>query len=80
MERAGINRTGMALAYIKDGLDEIARTIDDYIIVENQDIVLGKREYDFPDGMIKLRKLLTKDSEGNYQQIPRITHGPHTEK
>ena len=80
MERAGTTQTGRALAYIKDGLDEIARCIDDNVQTTTVDFGKGTREYDFPSTMVKLRKILIKDFEGNYRQIPRMTHGPYVEK
>ena len=80
MERAGMTKTGIAIHYIKDGLDEIARTVDDNVQTDTQDILKGTREYDFPDDMVTLRKILVKNSEGNMEQIPRLTHGPTVEK
>jgi hypothetical protein len=80
MERAGTTVTGRAVAYIKDGLDEIARAIDDNIQSTTVDIVKDIREYTFPTGMVKLRKILIKNSDGHYQSIPRLTHGPSIEK
>ena len=80
MERAGTAQTGRAVAYIKDGLDEIARAIEDNIQSSTVDIVSGTREYDFPTGMIKLLKIRIKNSNGDYQSIPRLTHGPSIEK
>ena len=76
MERAGTAATGRAVAYIKDGLDEIARAIDDNIQSTTIDIVASKREYSFPTTMVKLRNMFIKNSDGNYQKIPRLTHGP----
>ena len=80
MERAGTAQTGRAVAYIKDGLDEIARAIEDNIQSTTVDIVSGTREYDFPSGMVKLLKIKIKNSDGDYQSIPRLTHGPSIEK
>ena len=80
MERAGTAATGRAVAYIKDGLDEIARAIDDNVQSSTVDIVADTRDYNFPTGMIKLRKVLIKNSDGDYQSIPRLTHGPSIEK
>jgi len=80
MERAGTTQTGRAVAYIKDGLDEIARAIDDNIQSTTADIVSGTREYPLPATMIKLRKILIKNSDGDFQSIPRLTHGPSIEK
>ena len=80
MERLRMTQTGLAVAYIEDGLDEIARKIDDNIQSSKVDIVGGTREYSFPDGMVRLRNVFIKNSDGDYQQIPRLTHGPGIEK
>ena len=80
MERAGTAATGRAVAYIKDGLDEIARAIEDNIQETKVDIVAGTRGYDIPATMIKLYKISIKNSDGDYQGIPRLTHGPNVEK
>ena len=74
MERAGVSETGRAVAYIKDGLDEIARKIDDNIKDHKIDIVSGTREYSFPNTMVRLRNVYIKNSDGDYQRIPRLTH------
>jgi hypothetical protein len=80
MERSGINKTGLAIAYIKDGLDEIAQTIDDNITSETVNIVKGVRDYDMPDDLQQLRKILILNDDGHWQNIPRLTHGPAVEK
>ena len=80
MERANIRTAGKAVAYIQDGLDEIARKIDDNINETKINIVSGTREYAFPEEMVRLRNVFIKNSDGNYQKIPRLTHGPGIEK
>tara|TARA_R100000808_G_C2115233_1_gene128072 strand:+ start:58 stop:318 length:261 start_codon:yes stop_codon:yes gene_type:complete len=80
MERAGMTQTGLAVAYIKDGMDEIARYIDDNIVDETQNITKGTRDYSLPTGMIRLRKVQVKNDQGNFQDVPRLTHGPAEEK
>tara|TARA_Y100000296_G_C5073978_1_gene206345 strand:- start:34 stop:294 length:261 start_codon:yes stop_codon:yes gene_type:complete len=80
MERGGTTATGRAIAYIKDGLDEIARAIEDNIQSTTVDIVSGTREYGLPESMVKLYKISIKNSDGDYQGIPRLTHGPNVEK
>ena len=80
MERAGTNQTGRALAYIKDGLDKMAEKIDDNIKESKADIVKGTREYAIPSDLIRLFKVSTLNSDGNYVKIGRMTHGPAEEK
>lgn len=43
MERAGTNETGKAIAYIKDGLEEINMLTETHSTVETFDITKDKR-------------------------------------
>ena len=82
MERSGMTHTGRAVAYIKDGLDEISHMIKDYVVEANESIVADKRYYDFPAGMIKLRDLRVlnhENDEDKYRSIPRIMFEPEEE-
>ena len=80
MERAGTTQTGRAIAYIKDGLDEMSQAIDDNLKSSTVDVVKGTREYALPSDMVRLSKISTKNTDGDYVKINRITHGPVTEK
>jgi hypothetical protein len=80
MERVGITKTGLAVAYIKDGLDEIAQTIDDNIEESIVDVNKGTREYAIPTELQQLRKIFILNDSGDWQSIPRLTHGPAIEK
>ena len=80
MERAGTTQTGRAVAYIKDGLDEIAQTIDDNIEESIVDVTKGTREYAIPTELQQLRKIFILNDSGDWQGIPRLTHGPAIEK
>ena len=82
MERSNMSETGRAVAYIKDGLDEISHMIKDYVVESNVSIVADKRYYDFPAGVIKLRDLrvLNHDNdEDKYRSIPRLMYEPGEE-
>ena len=82
MERSGMNQTGRAVAYIKDGLDEISHMIKDYVVESDVSIVADQRYYDFPAGVIKLRDLRVlnhENDEGKYRSIPRIMFEPSEE-
>ena len=46
MERVGIKQTGRAIAYIKDGLDEMNMTSETHVTVERIDITKDQRFYD----------------------------------
>lgn len=80
MERAGTTKTGLAVAYIKDGLDEIAQTIDDNIEESIVTVSKGVRTYDIPNELQQLRKIFILNDSGDWQSIPRLTHGPSIEK
>jgi len=80
MERVGISKTGLAVAYIKDGLDEIAQTIDDNIESYTTDVVKGQREYVIPTDLQQLRKIFILNDSSDWQNIARLTHGPAVEK
>lgn len=80
MERVGITKTGLAVAYIKDGLDEIAQTIDDNIEESIVTVSKGVRTYDIPNELQQLRKIFILNDSGDWQSIPRLTHGPSIEK
>ena len=82
MERSGMNQTGRAVAYIKDGLDEISHMIKDYVVESDVSIVADQRYYDLPAGVVKLRDLrvLNHDNdEDKYRSIPRIMYEPGEE-
>jgi hypothetical protein len=48
MERAGITETGRALAYIKDGLEELNLEGEAQVKTDRIDIKQNKRFYTFP--------------------------------
>ena len=82
MERSGMNMTGRAVAYIKDGLDEISHMIKDYVVETDVSIVKDQRYYDFPAGLIKLRDLRVKNhanDDDKYRSIPRLMGEPKEE-
>ena len=82
MERSGMTITRRAVAYIKDGLDEISHMIKDYVIETDVSIVKDQRYYDFPSGLIKLRDLRVKNHDNDddkYRSIPRLMFEPKEE-
>ena len=79
MERIGINNTGKAVAYIKDGLEEIEMLTETHTRVERIDITENKRFYKLPKEMIKMIDIRVKNhlnSKGEYRTIPRTIHKP----
>ena len=82
MERVGIAETGRALAYIKDGLDEMNITAETHVDVERIDITENQRYYEFPNDMLKVIDIRCKNhgnSSDEYRSVPRTIHKPPTE-
>ena len=82
MERVGMTQTGRAIAYIKDGLDEMNMIAATHVTTARIDISENKRFYDFPNDMIKAIDIRCKN-HGNaadeYRSIPRAINPPATE-
>ena len=82
MDRAGMTQTGRAIAYIKDGLDEISHMTDHRVLETTSNIVADKRYYTMPSNMLKLRDLRVKNHENDedkYRSIPRMMFEPGEE-
>ena len=74
MERVGITQTGKAIAYIKDGLEEMNMLAETHITTTRIDIVKDQRYYDLPNDMIKVLDIRCKNhlnSKDEYRTIPR---------
>ena len=79
MERAGLNKTGLAISYIKDGLEEINMLAETHVTTTRIDIVKGKRLYDLPSDLIKLLDVRCKNqlnSDDEYRSLPRAVGKP----
>jgi hypothetical protein len=81
MERVGAVDlpTGRAIAYIKDGLEEINIISETHIRTVRQNIVSGQRFYTFPADAVKVLNVRAKNhlnSKDEYRQIPRLIHEP----
>ena len=79
MERVGINETGRAVAYIKDGLEEINMLTETHTRVESFDITEDQRFYTLPNEMVKMIDIRIKNhlnSKDEYRSIPRMIHKP----
>ena len=82
MERSGMTQTGRAVAYIKDGLDEISHMTDQRVLETTTNIVADQRYYSLPANMLKLRDLRVKNHENDedkYRSIPRMMFEPGEE-
>ena len=82
MERVGMSETGRALAYIKDGLDEMNMIAETHVNVERIDITADQRYYTIPVDAIKIIDIRCKhheNTDSKYRSIPRSIHKPPTE-
>jgi len=79
MERVGSNQTGRAVAYIKDGLEEINMLTETHTRLERFDITENQRFYTLPNEMVKMIDIRVKNhlnSKDEYRSIPRMIHKP----
>ena len=82
MERVGMVETGRAMAYIKDGLDEMNMIAETHVNVERIDITADQRYYAMPADAIKIIDIRCKhhdNVDSKYRSIPRTVHPPPTE-
>lgn len=81
MERAGVDQTGRAIAYIKDALEEMNLISETHVAARRINMVKDKRFYDLPSDMVKIIDLRCKNhncSDGTYKSIPRTIYQPET--
>jgi len=79
MERVGVTDTGRALAYIKDGLEELNMLSETHVTTERIDITKDQRFYSFPKDMIKVLDIRCKNHlnvDDEYRSIPRMIGEP----
>jgi hypothetical protein len=79
MERVGIKETGRALAYIKDGLEEINIIHDTNVDVQRINIAKDQRFYELPYDLIKVLSIRAKNhlnTKDEYRKIPRMIYEP----
>ena len=82
MERVGMTETGRAIAYIKDGLDEMNMLAETHVATTRIDIDKDQRFYDLPNDMIKIIDIRCKNhanGRDEYRSIPRTISKPPTE-
>ena len=82
MERVGMAETGRALAYIKDGLDEMNMMSSTHVNVERIDITKDQRYYTLPNDALKIVDIRCKNHDNandEYRSIPRTVRKPPTE-
>ena len=82
MERAGINKTGIATRYIIDALKEINYLSETHVKNTDIDITENQRFYNIPNEAIKITDIKCKshlNGKSEYRSIPRLIYEPHLE-
>ena len=79
MERAAITQTGIALAYIKDALDEMNIISETHVTTTRIDINANQRFYAIPNDCLKVLDIRCKhhnNTDSKYRSIPRSIYEP----
>ena len=79
MERAGTNKTGRAIAYIKDALDEMNILSETHVTTQRMDINENQRFYNVPNDCLKILDIRCKshnNENSKYRSIPRSIYEP----
>jgi hypothetical protein len=82
MERVGITETGRAIAYIKDGLEEMNMISETHVTTARIGIEKNQRLYELPNDMVKVLDVRCKNqfnTKDAYRSIPRMIGEPATE-
>ena len=82
MERLGLQETGRAIAYIKDGMTEMNLIGETHVTTARIDIHQNQRYYDLPHKAIKVTDMRCKNhfnSKDEYRTIPRLMFEPNIE-
>ena len=80
MERAGIKQTGRAIAYIKDGLEEMNMIAETHVDRRKINLNANQRFYSLPNDMVRILDIQCKNhrnSKDEYRSIPRLIHPPY---
>ena len=79
MERAGTNKIGFAIAYIKDALDEMNILSETHVTTQRIDINANQRFYALPNDCLKILDIRCKhhnNADNKYRSIPRSIYEP----
>ena len=79
MERCAMTQTGLAIAYIKDGMEDLNIKFETHTKTQRIDITEDQRFYKFPKDMVKLIDIRMKNhlnGKDEYRSIPRMMHQP----
>ena len=81
MERVGTTSTGRAIAYIKDGLNEINEMTETHTDYFDQSVAADTRNYAIPRFITKILDIQVKNhlnTNDEYRSIPRLVDEPTT--
>tara|TARA_R100001082_G_scaffold71490_1_gene40789 strand:+ start:1456 stop:1737 length:282 start_codon:yes stop_codon:yes gene_type:complete len=82
MDRVGMDKTGFAIAYIKDGLEEMALLSESHTKTVRMDINKNQRFYSLPKEAVRILDIRCKhhkNEDGLYKSVPRSVYEPGTE-
>jgi hypothetical protein len=80
MERVGITETGRAIAYIKDGLEEMNMIAETHVDRRKINLNENQRFYSMPNDMVRILDVQCKNhrnSKDEYRSIPRLLKAPY---
>tara|TARA_R100001082_G_C4286848_1_gene126398 strand:- start:176 stop:451 length:276 start_codon:yes stop_codon:yes gene_type:complete len=80
MERVGVSQTGRAIAYIKDGLEEMNMIAETHVDRRKINLNANQRFYSLPNDMVRILDIQCKNhrnSKDEYRSIPRLIHPPY---
>ena len=77
MERAGMEQSGLALAWLKDAFHLLQSNSKEDLKVVKYNIIDGERDYLLPQDMVNIKHISVKDtSDSKYKKIRRLTSQP----
>jgi hypothetical protein len=78
MERAGMEESGLALAWIKDAFHLLQSNSTEDLKTVKYNIIDGERDYLLPQDMIAVKHISVKDtSDSKYKKIRRLASQPY---
>jgi hypothetical protein len=77
MERAGMEETPLAIAWIKDAIVEIQSSEGHQLSVDTQNVTEDTLEYDLPSDFVALENISLLDTDADqYKTIRRLAFNP----
>jgi|TARA_R100000750_G_C2264681_1_gene65131 hypothetical protein len=75
MERAGMKETSVAIAWIKDAIEDIQSHHKENLKVDKQNVIQNERDYILPRDLIAIKSisLLDTNDDNKYKSIRRLS-------